>query len=182
MQMIAVFVLVAALLTAESPGQARPDLIITDVWLEDGKVHYQVMNIGSERCDARFGVELSLAGTSIEVDAVTEMLAPDQRLNRYFPKSEYRCNGTSQSVRVEADVHGTVLELDETNNTLSEHWLCDQEPPTITQGPQVLSVGMTIARVVWGTNEDCDSAVLYDEQSGTFGQCAEQMGSARTRP
>ena len=150
-----------------SYGAAYPDLIITDLWLEGDTVHYQIQNIGTLTCSPPHTTDLRVNSGQYDGDLILNTLSPGQRLNRSFSKT-VPCNGFSQTIEVIADADGDVSEYSELNNPLSENQICDQDPPVITEGPQVSQIAPGSYKVTWKTDEDANSAVLYAQTTGAF--------------
>lgn len=148
-------------------GAAGPDLIITDLWLVGDTVHYQIQNVGTLNCGYPHTTKLKVNGADYDGDVIGQTLLPGQRLNRSFSKT-VPCNGFSQTIEVIADANLQIGELKESNNTLTENRLCDQDPPVITDGPQVSVISPGNYRVTWKTDEDADSTVLYAAATGAF--------------
>ncbi|HIE31995.1 MAG TPA: hypothetical protein EYP67_06405, partial [Methanosarcinales archaeon] len=60
-----------------------------------------------------------------------------------------------------ADHEDNVAEDDEENNQREEIWKCDVVPPQIIHGPIVQELTQESAVIVWETDEDSDSTVMY---------------------
>jgi hypothetical protein len=144
-----------------------PDLIITDVWEEGGDVCYQIMNIGEEAASAGHYTALSIDGQAQAPDLVDHSLTAGERSNRCFG-SGWQCSWPEGAIEVCADVQGSVVESDETNNCITETWRCDTTPPKITSGPVVSDVLQTSAVISWTTDEDSDSVVKFGRYAGKY--------------
>jgi hypothetical protein len=144
-----------------------PDLIITDVWEEGGDICYQIMNAGAEAASAGHYTALSIDSQAQAPDQVDHSLAAGERLNRCFG-SGWQCSWPDDTIEVCADIQGSVVESDETNNCTQETWPCDTTPPKITSGPVVSDVLQTSVVISWTTDEDSDSVVKYGRYAGKY--------------
>jgi len=152
--------------TGAPPGEL-PDLVMTDVWYENGRFCYQIRNIGQGSAPKGHSSILSIDGQPVADDQVDAELAPGERLNRCFEYG-WQCTPLEDTIRVCADGQDFVLESDETNNCTEETWKCDSTSPTITSGPTVSEITQTAAIVSWTTSEDGDSRVRYGERAGQY--------------
>lgn len=159
--------------STSSPGEL-PDLVITDVWDEDGNICYQVRNIGKVVAPQGHYTALSIDGQPVATDLVGADLAPGERANGCFAY-QWQCSPPDDSVNVCADLQAFVQESDETNNCTEETWKCDTTPPSITSGPTVSEIGTDSAIVSWQTDEDTDGLVKYGRLAGEY---EEQVGDA----
>jgi hypothetical protein len=101
----------------------KPDLVITDFWIEGDKAFYKIKNIG--------GVEAKESLTGIYINGLAqdqsrvEMLAPSQERAYSFPSLKWSY-GTQRNykipVRVCADDYNRIGEYDEINNCLVLDW------------------------------------------------------------
>jgi len=153
-------------LTETPPGEL-PDLVVTDVWYENGLICYQVQNVGQGTAPKGHISILSLDGQQVAGDQVDAELAPGERLNRCFNYG-WQCTPLKDTIRVCADGQDLVVESDETNNCTEETWKCDSTSPTITSGPTVSEITQTSAIVSWTTSEDGDSRIQYSENAGSY--------------
>jgi hypothetical protein len=155
------------------PQDDLPDLVITDVWTNlQGQVCFQIHNIGTAETKSLGVSGLRIDGQLVSsLDLSNEALPIDGRLNRCIAYS-YACTGAEDLVVVGADITQLVAEAKEDNNTHTETWRCDTEPPEIVQGPYVYPITATSATVGWVTQEDSDSIVVYDTVVGRLGMVA----------
>ncbi|MBN2432339.1 MAG: hypothetical protein JXQ27_12760 [Acidobacteria bacterium] len=137
------------------------DLVITDVWTENGGVYYQIRNLGDEIVPAGHGTALWLDGMPSGKDTIDVNMRPGGRLRRSFPHLGWQCSPLDDKVDVVADVDNIIKESDESNNVRTEFWYCDTAAPVILDGPTVSDITTTSARIRWATDEDCDSEVFY---------------------
>jgi hypothetical protein len=150
-----------------------PDLIITDVWSEEGyypqtrDICYQIRNIGDVVAPQGHYTYLSIDGQQAVPDLVDKDLAVGERLNRCFGLI-WQCTLPEDTINVCADGQAFVVESDETNNCITETWKCDTIPPTITSGPTVSQIDQTSATVTWTTDEDSDSVVEFGRYAGGY--------------
>lgn len=155
----------------EVPGKA-PDLVVTDVWEDNGFICYQIRNIGNGTASSGTYTALLVDGDPQVYDIVYEDLDPDERYTSCF---EYNldCSTLEVIVTVVADYEEDVLELDEANNEREEIWKCDTTPPKIILGPMAHEITQTSALIYWKTDEDCDSTVKYDSYAGVYSHVEE---------
>ncbi len=146
----------------------RPDLIVTDLWLEGDTVCFQIHNVGGEKCDGGHYIELKFNGEAVAVEYIKDTIDWGKRLNGQFEKYSYTCGGLQSTLVAIADIDKDIEESDETNNEREEQWYCDQSPPSITEGPTVSYIKVTTAQVSWKTNEKSDSTVLFGTGTRTF--------------
>jgi len=147
---------------------ALPDLVITDVWSDQGQICYQIQNIGNGASPGGHETVLYLDGQNRATDLIQTELAPEQRLTRCF-SLKWVCTPPQQKVLACANAFGKVTEASTDNNCREELWKCDNDTPLIISGPTVSDITQTSALVKWNTDEDGDSQVEYDEESGLFG-------------
>ncbi len=147
---------------------AAPDLVITDVWVDGTRIHYQVRNVGSLTCPGQHATVLRMDGQYLAKDVIAESIGPGKRLNRSFSKTDFHCTGNAHAIKAIADGDGDIGELREDNNGREESVVCDQVAPGITQGPTVTELGPGRFEIAWKTGEDADSAVLYGQAAGKF--------------
>ena len=178
-QKIAVRMLAAVLLLNLAVGagiqpppvhaQGQPDLIITDVWVEDAGICYQIRNVGDAAAPGGHVSALYIDNIHRAAETVMNSLAPGERRNLCFPSWQWQCSPPQDLVRVRADaLDDYIAESDETNNSIEETWLCDTTPPKITSGPTVSSITQNSATVSWTTDESSNSMVQYDQNAGSY--------------
>ncbi len=148
----------------------RPDLVITDLWPEGSQIYFQVMNVGQLYSSGDFDISIAIDGQLIEYFSITESLKPGQRITDYFRKAEYHCDSQTPGHAVEAvaDANKDITESNEKNNIRTEYWSCDEDPPVIVAGPSVEYI--KAIKIVWETDEDSDSRVLFGRNTGMFDQ------------
>jgi len=144
-----------------------PDLIITDLWDEDGTVCYQLRNIGNAVAAEGHTTGLFVNRRYAAADIVPVALGPGERWNGCF-QYLWTCDGLEDVVRGQVDWEGDLAESDGTNNSREEIWRCDTVAPTITAGPTVQQVTQDSVTIVWETDEDSDSTVRYGKVSGRY--------------
>jgi len=146
--------------------QAAPDLVTTDIWSSGSSICYQVFNNSADSATS-FTNGLRVGGNPVATQPVSG-LGPLGRWNDCFQYT-WTCGSPEDTILVGADIYQEVAESNETNNSRSETWNCDQVPPTIQEGPDVSNITTTGAKISWHTDESSDSQVLYDEKLNTFG-------------
>ena len=151
----------------ECPPEEKPDLVITDVWNEDGTICYQIRNIGDGVALEGHCTALIVDDEYIVCDPVDQELEPGKRLRGCFDY-DWECTSPEDLVVVVADHEEGVAEDNETNNHREEIWKCDVTPPQIIHGPIVQEVTRESAVIVWETDEDCDSMVRYGKTARLY--------------
>ncbi|NOZ28117.1 MAG: hypothetical protein GXP39_08715 [Chloroflexi bacterium] len=137
-----------------------PDLIVTDLWHEDGAICYQVRNIGDAVAVEGHEVALFIDGEHRASQPAELDLEPGERWQGCFDIA-WECTPPEDHIAAQADYGGDVRESDETNNTREESWKCDTVPPRIVSGPVVEEITQDSAVILWETDEDSDSRVRY---------------------
>jgi len=155
----------------EGPEKA-PDLIVTDVWEENGLICYQVRNIGNDTAPSGTYTALLIDNDPQVYDIVGEDLDPGERYNSCF-NYNWDCSTLEVAISVSADYEDDIFELDETNNNREELWKCDTTPPKIILGPIVHEITQSSALIYWKTDEDCDGVVKFDSLAGLYGHVEE---------
>lgn len=145
----------------------KPDLIITDVWNEDGTICYQIRNIGNATAQKGHYTALSINGEPRVNDLVDVELGPKERLNRCF-NYQWECTSLKDTLEICADREDFIAESNEKNNCRVETWKCDTTPPRIIKGPTLSEITQTSAIVSWTTDEDSDSVVKFDRRAGKY--------------
>ncbi len=148
------------------PGE-KPDLVITDLWNEEGTICYQIRNIGDGVAPEGHCTALIVDDEYRVCDPVDQELEPGERLRGSFDY-DWECTSPEDIVVVVADHEEGVAEDDETNNIREEIWKCDVVPPQIVYGPIVQEVTRESAVIFWETDEDCDSVVKYGKASERY--------------
>ena len=149
-------------------AEAAPDLIITDIWPDGNRIHYQVQNTGDKDCLWPHAATLLIDDEYRSKDIILETLKPGQRLNSSFDKYDFACAGIEQIIKVIADGDGQISGADETDNIRKETWKCDLTVPEITEGPAITEIQQDKCKVIWKTDKDADSVVMYSNKTGKF--------------
>ncbi|MBN2128859.1 MAG: fibronectin type III domain-containing protein, partial [Sedimentisphaerales bacterium] len=164
------FVVLAILFFAAGPAAAAaPDLLITDFWEQNHQVQFRIRNAGDATCGTGHVAALFANGKIQDTVAINSKLLPGTSMVGTFPKFYWQCSQDGQhALEVVADYHSAIQESNEKNNTRQETWICDLTPPKITSGPSATDITVSSARIVWTTNESCDSVVRYGVKPGTY--------------
>lgn len=142
-----------------------PELVVTDLWQDDGAIWYQIANTGQFTIPAGHVSLLTIDGSQVIEDGIKVALTPGETMNRFFPTA-YACTDNEDTLRIEVDADNWYDEEDETNNTREESWFCDQEAPVIS-GVEIYTTTDT-ANIVWVTDEPSDSAIRYGTVAGQY--------------
>lgn len=162
--------LIAVMLTvANSHAAPLPDLVVTDFWNDGGTVRFTLKNSGTAIAAAGQTAYLSVDGHDKDTAYVAAAVSPGKTYAGSFAKYSWECVADGQhTLVVRADGTNKVAESNEKNNALSKVWTCDVTAPEITQGPLVLYITTTSAKVSWTTDESSDGTVRYGQVSGQY--------------
>ncbi len=121
--------LIAGPLTVDPPLYIlKPDLKITDIIYDAGKVKFTVRNDGSLNSGG-FEVKLYRNGTAQDTVTIAGGIVSGGQATFTFPTYHHICViGHHDTMKVTADDGGTINESDETNNSRSEYWGCPPAP------------------------------------------------------
>ncbi|NQE45787.1 hypothetical protein C5S31_07185 [ANME-1 cluster archaeon GoMg2] len=97
----------------------RPDLKITAILKENGKVYYNITNEGEASSEKSY-TGLFIDGKHTASDNV-KVLAPGESSNGSF---SFVCSPPNNTIRVCADYKNNIVESDEGNNCIEEVWDC----------------------------------------------------------
>ncbi|GEM_PF-887528 len=114
-----------------------PDLVITNVWNEDGLICYEIENIGDAEAAGGHYTVLFVDGDYTAESRVDPALPPGEQWGTCFDY-EWECTPPDDSIVVVADYEDDVVEMDETNNHREDFWECATTPtstPTPTPTP-----------------------------------------------
>ena len=153
--------------TWQCAPEKKPDLVITDVWNEDGTICYQIRNIGEATAPGGHHSFLSIDGIKAVDDPIDSKLEPGERLKRCFNYG-WQCSLPDDAITVCADHKDVVDEADEGNNCRNERWECDDTPPVIVSGPVVSDITPSSVAISWTTDEDSDSLVRFGRTAGKY--------------
>ena len=142
--------------------EEKPDLVIIDVWNVEGRICYQIQNIGEAVAPGGHYTALSVDGVYRVEDCVEEDLAPGAGMERCFEYG-WECTPPEDVIVVCADHRGDIEECEEENNCLERIFECaPEEKPDL------------IITDVW--NED--STICYQIQNIGDGVAPEGHGTA----
>jgi hypothetical protein len=167
-------------ITANFELDADPDLVITDVWDENGTICYQVRNIGEAVAPKGHQARLYIDNEPAVADLIDSDLMPGERKSSCFSQYIWSCTSLTDDIRVCADGYDQITESDETNNCRSESWSCDTIPPVITSVPVVSKVGPHSVDISWATDTMSDSVVMFGATAGIFTRQAEILKPTQT--
>jgi hypothetical protein len=140
-----------------------PDLLISTAWidLEEDRIGYVIHNQGDTAVPAGFSVALEVDHNPVATAEHPQPLGAGGIGVGYLDYA-WTCAGAAGDMGVVADWAGQVDEVDESNNEWNETRACDQRPPEIVTGPEIVDITETTARVTWATDEACVGWVKYD--------------------
>ena len=105
----------------------EPDLVITEKWLcwpDNCTIGYNVTNIGDGTAPACHNTALYVDSVAVAHDHVPVDLAPGESYTGCFNGCVWGYTPPSDNITVCADNDETLVELDETNNCLTNIWMC----------------------------------------------------------
>lgn len=144
-------------------SEAFPDLVVSRIWEEGGKLWYEIANRGNGTAPDGHITQLYVNDKPRGFEQVTQSLAPGESAERSFPFPWGAAKGV---VKVCADSLGKVDESNEQNNCHEESWppQPDTEPPPV---PTLISPAngetITDSRPTFGWSEISDpSGVSYN--------------------
>jgi parallel beta-helix repeat protein len=111
----------------ESGWLIQADLEITGTWIcwpDSCTICYNVTNIGTGTAPACHNTALYVDGVAVTHDHVPVDLAPNASFIGWFDDYTWRYTPPSDNITVCADNNETIDELDETNNCVTNIWMC----------------------------------------------------------
>ncbi len=142
-----------------------PDLTVSDIRLENNRIAYTLKNTGTYEASTGHVSRLEIDGINIEEQTVTSTIPAQGQTDLFFDVTDWDCEPPDYEVTVSTDVNNTIREENETNNRLSETWVCDKTSPVITSGPTVSQISDSSVVISWETDENADSTALYGVKS-----------------
>ena len=103
-----------------------PDLIVNNVWIENGSIGYQIRNIGNGAAPEGHYTALYVNDVFVMADYVITDLIPGENYTGFFNYT-WICTPPSDSIKVHVDYTSNVLEFDDDNNQWLEQWYCEEE-------------------------------------------------------
>ncbi|HIE31610.1 MAG TPA: hypothetical protein EYP67_04405, partial [Methanosarcinales archaeon] len=153
--------------TSQAIVEELPDLVITDLWNEEGDICYQIRNIGEATAPKGHYTSLFIDNEERSNDLIDSEIKPGERLKRCFDYG-WQCSPPDDAITVCADHGDDVNEDSEGNNCRKETWKCDVIPPKIISGPAVSGITQSSVTIAWTTNEDSDSLVRFGRTAGKY--------------
>jgi len=105
----------------------KPDLVITDKWVcwpDNCTICYNITNTGSGTAPAGHNTTLYVDETEVAHDKVQVSLALGESYIGCFEDYDWAYTPPDDNITVCADYNETVAESDETNNCLTNIWMC----------------------------------------------------------
>ena len=106
------------------------DLVITDIWIDDSKIYYEIENRGNVKAPRSYS-SLYVDGVFKRIDSVNE-LAPGKSSIESFWGYSWTCTSPEDTIEVCADYDKRINESKETNNCRTEIGICPTPTPTPT--------------------------------------------------
>ena len=102
------------------------NLVITGIWKspENSTICYSIMNTGQAVIPSGHSAALYIDGIETAHDVVPVELAPDASYEGCFDGYIWAYTPPEDNITVCADSDDTVVEIDESNNCLTEIWMC----------------------------------------------------------
>jgi hypothetical protein len=165
------------LLEAEKPAEALPDLIISDIRVDTGKVFFKLKNTGAgqtpELHRGQFiQAQLSVDGKVVSSYQIARTLNPGDEFEYLFPDYLLPKSKTEQVLRVCADSLEFIKESNERNNCTEKRIQgesTEEETLKFLRLPQVSGITSSSVRFTWLMNNDSDGIILYDTRFRMFG-------------
>jgi parallel beta-helix repeat protein len=106
--------------------ERAPDLVISDTWVYSNNctICYNVTNIGTGTAPACHNTTLYVDGVEVAYDHVPVDLAPNASYIGCFDDYTWTYTPPSDNITVCADNNETIVELNETNNCVTNIWMC----------------------------------------------------------
>ena len=148
-----------------------PDLVITNVFSDNGAVCFEMLNQGA---DIKGGDVPLIHSAALLVDGAlisSPLEVPELKSMETFTGCfdyEWSCTGEDDEITVIADYYGNIIESDEDNNSLSDTWVCETGPLQIVSGPSVGSVTQNSVLISWETSKGANSRITYGSLSRTY--------------
>ena len=140
---------------------AKPDLVVTDVWEDEGIIWCELMNQGEGVASGGHYTSLIINGEEVAKAYVRQDLKPGSHFRISFGGYMWVCTPPSDVVTVHADSLNHVDEINEANNHLTRTFVCDTSPLIVVAGPEVSRITEHTAVITWQTNRPAGSTVLY---------------------
>ncbi|MGD2178146.1 MAG: DNRLRE domain-containing protein, partial [Anaerolineae bacterium] len=147
------------------PEEQLPDLIVTEIGLDDSLICYQIENVGAGLAPDGHQTALLIDGIQEATEVVGIDLSPAETWEGCFDYT-WECSDAEDSLVVEADSTDLVAEEDETNNRREEVWECVAPPDLIVTDiwPEDSLICYEIENVGAGlAPEGHQTALLIDE-------------------
>ena len=143
-----------------------PDLVIDEIICDrnNSLIGYVLKNVGGEVAKGNHSTTLYVDGKEVAHDPVGVDLKPGDVFKSWFRNYEWpECRNIT--VKVCADNFNQVKESDEGNNCLEKTCISYPVPIIIVSGPRVVNVTQDSVTVIWITNKNSDSTVVYSDRS-----------------
>jgi len=142
-----------------------PDLELININCDFDKklIGATVKNSGEEKVDKSFSIALYVNEEPKDYFELEAPLNVGESKEVIFKDYILPCEKIK--VKVVLDVNNVILEIDETNNSLTKDCECEKEedkiPPKIISGPDVSKITQNSALITWETDEESSSIVKY---------------------
>ncbi|MEA2052115.1 MAG: CARDB domain-containing protein [Euryarchaeota archaeon] len=145
-----------------------PDFIITKIWQDGQRIHYELMNVGFADAPAGSTTGLYINGVYKSEDPVNTLLAPNGRIKRSFNNFWGPYPFPGYTVKVCANYDEAIEESRYNNNRLEENWF-NQPYLTDTTGPTTSVQGVGEDGIVFTSNPGVGGDGLYTSNPGVGG-------------
>ena len=156
----------------------KSDLVITDKWVcwpDNCTICYNVTNIGDGTAPACHNTTLYVDGVEVAHDHVPVDLAPGESYIGCFDDYTWTYTPPSDNITVCADNNETLDELDETNNCLTNIWMCGDVngdgKVTMSDVRKVFNRYLDSSYPLdlpWAADVNCDSKVTMSDVRKVF--------------
>ena len=156
------------------------DLNITEIWVgwpDNCTIFYNVTNIGTVNATAGHNTTLYVDGNEKALDKVPVNLTPGgSYIGNFSASYTWKYTPTWDNITVCADINGTVDESDETNNCLTNIWMCgDVDGNGVLTTPEAYNVyfaaaysDLSYVNSIWAADVDGNGVLTTPEAYNVY--------------